>query len=791
MSVAAISRKNQMLLACLAGCLLLLVSHAHAARQVSAKRECATCHIMWLDEFKRKDVKSLIPYDPKPVTKSGKQDVSSTERMCFSCHDGFVLDDRYMWKDDAHWHPTGVKPPKGMKVHKVKGKRVFPLNEDGKVYCGTCHSAHGVDWSDKDATIFLRIKNVESKLCLGCHEKKGEGPKTGNHPVFKAPTEKPTELIEAGGKLGRKGKVICQSCHRPHGGKQEAMLVISNKKAGLCYTCHKDKRGVVDSKHDMTIMAPHAKNIDGDDVSQTGPCSACHVPHGGKGPGLWARNIPPEEKDKTAAMCTTCHTKDGIAKEKLTGLHSHPLNLELDKLGISVNKKGWSSKHSWAKGKDGPEGLPLYDKHGQRTTKQGLISCPTCHDPHNWSVKEELKKVADPKESEGNGDTSFLRIAQGKDSKLCMNCHIDKRTIKQTTHNIEQSISDKKETSQEKSETEETLSKSKDTCMHCHAVHNAKGITLRGRDKGPGKTAIETWCKDCHQKDGLAKDKLIAEHSHPLGVHPEHLAKNSALPLFDKEGKRTDHEGLVDCASCHNPHQWTSKTPNPSKNKARKKETEGNSNNSYLRQTASRDAKLCASCHKDKALVIGTDHDMRVTAKTAANAFGQSTYQSGVCGQCHAIHNPEMKNNLWARKPGEGHDVKEQQCRSCHTKKGVAKDKVPPALQHPEEVMAWSGETRELVKQNELPEVLVYDKEGKETHAGFITCPSCHNPHQWDPRKEAAGPGKNVEGNALTSFLRNKNSEFIVCADCHGKDALFRYKYYHGEASRKDHPLYR
>ena len=86
--------------------LLMLTAHAQAAREVSAKRECATCHIMWLDEFKRKDIKSLIPYDPKPVTKSVKQDVSSTERMCFSCHDGFELDDRYMWKEDAHWHPT-------------------------------------------------------------------------------------------------------------------------------------------------------------------------------------------------------------------------------------------------------------------------------------------------------------------------------------------------------------------------------------------------------------------------------------------------------------------------------------------------------------------------------------------------------------------------------------------------------------------------------------------------------------------------------------------------------------
>jgi len=317
---------------------------------------------------------------------------------------------------------------------------------------------------------------------------------------------------------------------------------------------------------------------------------------------------------------------------------------------------------------------------------------------------------------------------------------------------------------------------------------------LRGRDEGPGKMAIETWCKDCHQKDGLAKDKLIAEHSHPLGVHSQQLAKKTGLPLFDKQGKRTEHDGLVDCASCHNPHQWTPTIPVPSKNKTKQKkeeEQEGDSSNSYLRLAANHDAKLCGSCHKDKLRIIGTDHDMRVTAKTASNALGHNTDQSGVCGQCHAVHNSAMQNNLWARKPGDGNDVKEQQCRSCHSEKGLAKDKVPQALQHPEEVMAWSGETRALVKQGKLPEILVYDKQGKETHVGFITCPSCHNPHQWDPRNQTAGSGKNIEGDAMTSFLRNTNSEFIVCADCHGKDALFRYKYYHGKASRKEYPLYR
>jgi len=771
----------------LAGVLLLLFTvQADAARTVEAKRECATCHIMWIDEFKRKDITPLIPYDPRPVTKTGKQDATSSERMCFSCHDGFVLDSRFMWNKKTHGHPVGVKPPKGMKIPTSEGKTIFPLNDEGKIYCGTCHTAHGVDWSSEDSPIFMRVKNIDSSLCLACHLDKSTGPKEGNHPIFKKPPHNPDGMIEAGAKFSNDGSVICQSCHRPHGGKQKAILVKNNSNAGLCYSCHKDKRGVVGSKHDMAVMAPEVKNIHGDDVTKEGPCSACHVPHGGKGSALWARTIPVNEKDKTAGMCTTCHNKEGIAKDKLTGLHTHPVNLTLDKLDIQPHKKHWSSKHALAQGKQAPESLPLFDKNGQRTNKEGRISCPTCHDPHNWSVLVDAKKVTDPentkespKNTEGDGNSSFLRIRQGEDSKLCLNCHVDKRTLKQTSHNISLTNKDNNPKSTNK----------KDSCGYCHAVHNAKGITLRSRDKGAGNMSIETWCKDCHKKEGLAKDKLIAEHSHPLGEHPENFSVKSGLPLFDKEGKRVDHNGLVDCATCHNPHQWA-----PDKivsNNEQPDKKEGDAGNSFLRIKASGNSVLCASCHQKNALVTGTDHDMSVTAKNTKNALGQTPEQSGLCGQCHAVHNSILKNNLWALKAGKGSDINEQSCRSCHSKDGKAKAKVPPSLRHPKDVLAWSSEIRKLVIKNKLPDIRVFDKEGKAAQSGVISCPSCHNPHQWDPRKAKPGEGKNVEGDALTSFLRNSNSEHIVCADCHGQDSLFRYKYFHGKTSRKKYPLYR
>jgi hypothetical protein len=100
-------------LAALAGLVvacLLVCETAHAARLPSANRECAACHVAWITDFKRDDVTTLIPYEPKAKTESGQQDSSSTDRMCFSCHDGFVLDSRFLWKDSGHGHPLGQKP---------------------------------------------------------------------------------------------------------------------------------------------------------------------------------------------------------------------------------------------------------------------------------------------------------------------------------------------------------------------------------------------------------------------------------------------------------------------------------------------------------------------------------------------------------------------------------------------------------------------------------------------------------------------------------------------------------
>lgn len=796
---------NLVLPVCATVLFFLTFDQARAAREVSEKRECATCHVMWLKEFKQKEVKPLIEYNPKPIVDSGKQDVSSTEKMCFSCHDGFVLDSRFMWREKSHSHPVGNKPPRSMRIPTSKGKTIFPLNDDGKVYCGTCHSAHGVDWQESISPIFLRARNVNSSLCLACHLPMSEGPEKGMHPIFEQSQHGVTDLSSAGSRFASDGSIICESCHRTHGAESDTLLVKNNQDSGLCQTCHERQSQLVGSKHDMKLMAPDIKNKHGKTSQESGPCSACHTPHAGKGAAaaLWARKISKDVPDLAAAACLECHNSDGVAKEKATGEHSHPLMRPLNQLGIETASEYWRTQPTPTEGSQNLQILPLFDKYGHRDPINGQVSCATCHDPHNWTALKPTKNIADKTErhrQKGDGNSSFLRIAQGKRSTLCLNCHLDQRALSGTPHDLSSVKTSENAHSENKQENPARIY-NEGFCETCHQVHNARGERLRARDVGPGKQYIETWCQDCHRQDGIAGDKVVSDHSHPLGVKPVHLkSKDTSLPLFASDGEHSSMDGMVDCATCHDPHVWTQEVPSFSSEQAsilvddqgtNQEKPEGDAHSSFLRMSAAGDSLLCIECHEKQGLAKGTDHDMRVTGKSSINQQGQNVEQSGFCGQCHTMHNSVMNSNLWAQIPGKGADVKTQQCSGCHSDRGIAKNKTPDHLEHPEKVVAWSNDSRHIYhKDKKIPDIPVYDQTGEKQHRGQITCASCHNPHQWSPGNAKAGTGKNEEGNVLSSFLRNANSENIVCADCHGKDSLFRYKYFHGDASRKKYPLY-
>jgi formate-dependent nitrite reductase cytochrome c552 subunit len=71
----------------------------------------------------------------------------------------------------------------------------------------------------------------------------------------------------------------------------------------------------------------------------------------------------------------------------------------------------------------------------------------------------------------------------------------------------------------------------------------------------------------------------------------------------------------------------------------------------------------------------------------------------------------------------------------------------------------------------------VYDEHGRQARVGNIGCGTCHDVH----REVAEGRPDHLKG------LHLRMPEFVepLCADCHGPEALFKYKFFHSEASRR------
>ena len=766
---------------------------------INSAKECAMCHINWIDVFYRQGQST-------DLTEYPKEKLVANEMMCYSCHDGSVGDSRLkVWETSRH--KTGVKPSPNVSVPEE-----YPLDKDGNMQCATCHSAHGVNTKPGMAdTIFLREPNINSRMCKRCHRNKKGGPKMGNHPIDVNLKEVPDNIINNGGKLGSNNTVICQTCHMPHGSTNNHFLVIpnsegslthsqlcetchtkkpalaqedskrkfshpvdvplikeaklpekwengkkpylsfdgrincitchtphngtkdnhllqsTNEKGALCVTCHTSKKKIYNTKHDIAKFYPEEENSDAIKAGEKGTCSACHFMHKGNSFKMWSRAVP---GNKVEDLCFSCHDEEKVAKKALTGEISHPVDVTL-----SANYTSLS--------------LPLYTKGGIKGS-EGKVTCPSCHNVHRWSPDSDDRG---DKNIAGDGENSFLRKSAGRDSKLCRTCHVDKETVLETKHDMNEVASDST------NEKGQDLKKS-GTCGACHTPHNAVGKKLWARKTGSGDGKVEALCTSCHAEVKEAEKKTTGNESHPLGVIPKAVDDGEiALPLYADDGSFWK-KGSVDCSTCHNVHRWS-----PENNDKGGKKVEGNGNNSFLRKKIGKTDELCNVCHKNKFSVKDTKHDLLLTAPSSKNANKQTVNESGTCGACHTPHNGRAKK-LWSRNLSAKGDAIEVLCLSCHSEKNVAEAKTTGFVSHPLGKRPNIGPTM----KNALP---LFNEDGRKSDTGFVTCSTCHNVHKWDPEKDK-GPGeRKIEGDRYNSFLRVPYDDNVsLCAACHKEKSL-------------------
>jgi predicted CXXCH cytochrome family protein len=451
----------------------------------------------------------------------------------------------------------------------------FGETQSNQIICETCHIAHG---GVNNKFLVLSTEDTSrSVLCVACHGQRPGSSETigadyGSHPVnVRAKNVRIPYKWSHGDDvvIGSHGELVCRTCHSPHGAvDKKRLLAERNYRDSLCVQCHKDKKLLAGSRHDLKIIAPNEKNIKGEPAANLGPCSPCHLVHGGGARLMWARKKQIDEKP--GEFCFSCHCQGGSAEKVIPPDYSHPMDIS------SSSMKFLRSKME--------------------------IRCSTCHDLHN-----PLPKFYDP-DQEGLEHAKFLRYSNEDASGICIGCHSRYAMIEGTAHDLRITAPDFKNVYGE-------TAHQGGLCSPCHVAHNAAfELNLWSAPMGPA--LLEGWnrsyttdnnimtklCTGCH-----APGQIAEKHIPEFGLHPMEKVvassgsitydmSQSEFPIYTDTGV-IESNGNIVCSTCHNPHQWDPHV----EAKGLGKEVEGDVTNSFLRPDLH--SKFCTACHGKEGLI--------------------------------------------------------------------------------------------------------------------------------------------------------------------------------------------
>ncbi len=649
--------------------------------------------------------------------------------------------------------------------------------EPSQKNCLACH----LSWVKETAKLDAKgeLPDASFAMCYSCHNgamvdsRLRIGTNKQHSTVYDNETLKKERFVEKrADKLpndfphGEHNALNCASCHTPHtksppaplskGGEVlanetlykehgNAWLRVPNKNGDLCEKCHESKsknarekeaknRGV---NHPLAIKlaVPPEKNALGfateSKLQQHGlPNSLL------KNGGILG--------NQNELLCQTCHQiHGGFDNSALTALENQKASLCLE---CHARQSSENEKDAHKKGVHPVNIKPDPKKHPKPMQKDGknveFVSCETCHVVHDGKLGSALLEKKYP--------TS---------DALCETCH-DKQAAKNKDDARHKGIHPTNIKPDEPMKQNDKDVKFV-TCQSCHNVHSGNPETAL-LDKGI-KDA-ESLCKTCHQRQH-AKDK---DEAHAKGVHPVNVKMDEEVKIV--AGKKTREIG---CLTCHAVHDGKPDTPALVENH--------------------QNGELCSHCHQGKQAIVGSDHDLRITAKNKPNQFNEKPAQSGVCGACHSLHKADKNPpHLFSTKSVvEDFTDKELQhselredklCILCHQKNGIAEKKIVKFFNHPHEDMTLRSDKKIMP--------LLNSKE-KIDDFGQIACKTCHEPHFWSAKISqnalqskpksilSLGQTENVEGSPLNSFLRTEGVKGTFCVDCHGMNALPKFKFFH------------
>ena len=580
------------------------------------------------------------------------------------------------------------------------------------------------------------------EMCFSCHD---GSVADSRDTVFMSPghkagvTPSANVVIPETFPLDQAGRLQCTTCHSPHAiftspgsdTKERVFFRALNKNSSLCTICHVTRAGgPAKGSHSVNVSAPAR--------------SPEILEHGGRFGDAMPNQV----------ICETCHIAHGGVNNKFLVLSAEDTSRSILCVACHGATPGAQKGRAPATRTHPVNVLPQKSiipvrwAQGEKVTvgNRGELVCRTCHSPHGAVDK-----------------TKLLTRPNDKDS-LCMECHREKQSIVGSRHDLRRNAAGKNVKGQSGS--------GAGPCSACHVMHADAGKlvwSIHDNDE----SGAEEYCVSCHRPGGRAEKAVPKGFSHPMDM------SYPSLHFIRSEMK-------IRCATCHDLHTPLPVYPDPNDGGAK--------HSSFLHQTPAGSSGVCIECHARYGAVAGTDHDLRITAPDARNAYGQTTQQGGVCSPCHLAHNARRQKYLWSGPTGPGlltgwelpntskNNVMTGYCTGCHAPQSIAESHIPRLGLHPKTKIADSSNVFSFEQiRNEFP---LFTDAGELAAGGDIACSTCHNPHQWTPRSSAKAPGIKVEGDATNSFLRpNLHTKF--CAACHGKEALVKFKFFHSPASRE------
>jgi predicted CXXCH cytochrome family protein len=514
---------------------------------------CQTCHQIHAGEGK--DLLTLS---------------NSHSELCISCHKSKYA----QGKEKSHQkgiHPVNIDLEQTIEY---KGKKITSVN------CASCHKVH--DGAPGTALLPKKLAKQAHELCIACHKDKHsdnpeEAHQQGIHPVnFKL--ENPIQ--QEGKKIH---EITCSSCHSMHDGQADSALFphtthskkIKDKQQALCVSCHqqqfaKDKQQARQKGiHPVNVKLEKAIKYKGKIIKEVS-CASCHKVHNGQ---LNTALLMEGKEQNIEELCTICHqdhSADNLDESIQKGIH--PVNIKLEK-PVKINKKNIKT-----------------------------ITCLSCHSVHHGE-----KQTASLVQSDSNGE-------------LCKTCHQDEQKILNSDHDLRLTAADQKNKQNQ-------LPEQAGLCGSCHSMHKNAGdkqslpflssakIVPPDSQQEQGMDQVlfqrDQLCINCHQDNGIAKEKVVNHFSHPykdliLRSDPKQMPLLK-VPEIDNKSvhfvREEVHEfGAIACITCHNPHSWEPDGLKKEKKIKKDKNIEGNSNNSFLHQSDIK-GTFCVSCHGIEARI--------------------------------------------------------------------------------------------------------------------------------------------------------------------------------------------